>query len=226
MLELGVSPQPEEATFSLPERYAIPLFELLVVDADYVFVSWEISADQLASAAARLGDRGFRNRRLMIVFHEAVEDMPRVLRRELYGETGRWFIRLSRPGGRVLARLGYASGNVFHVLHEAGPVDIPRADLREPAAFDELEVSYGCGQHGRLIMLGTSRTHNAPWPVPALPGPSPAEYYTPRIRAVNAAEEESPVRDLAPSSDRGQVRPSSSSALDLGPVLAGERKEV
>ena len=60
--KLGVSPAPPPAHEALPERYGIPLLELLVVDTAYLFVSWEITPEQLAQAQSAMGgEAGLRN---------------------------------------------------------------------------------------------------------------------------------------------------------------------
>jgi hypothetical protein len=218
MLEIGVSQPPVEAGYVLPEQYGMPLFELLVVDTDYVFISWELTQQQLEQAHNLLGEKAFRNRRLQLRFHAEHASGSVLLERELYGDIGRWFVRISQPGAVVVAQLGYAHGDTFHVFNTAGPVVIPRVELIEPACFEELEVSYGFGMHGRLMLLGTNKRSDSPWPDNLLPPPDMDEYAMPRLAAVKTSAAQTPEPGLPSSLQRGaSPRPSShvSSALGL-----------
>lgn len=216
MLEIGISQQPDEAGFTLPEHYGVPLFELLVVDTDYCYISWEITPHQLDAARSLLGEKAFRNRRLQVRFHDDSVDGPILLERELYGEVGRWFVRLSQPGNIVVADLGYAHGGTFHAFNCAGPVYIPRVDIIEPQHFEELEVSYGYGLHGRLILLGISKREEAAWPKSILPLPGHAEYLMPRLPAQCEHEGHATAASSLSSAALGaSARPSSAYSIEL-----------
>lgn len=226
MLEIGVSQPPVEAGYVLPEQYNMPLFELLVVDTDFVFISWELPQQQLDLARDLLGEHAFRNRRLKLRFHEAHADSPVLLERELYGDIGRWFVRISQPGAAIVAQIGFAHGETFHVFNSAGPVHIPRVELIEPASFEELEVSYGFGAHGRLMLLGTNTRVDLPWPETLLPAPDAAEYALPRLAAVKISAEQLLSAGLPSSAQRGaSPRPSSNMSTALGQTLVGEPAE-
>lgn len=220
MLEIGISQPPDEAGFTLPERYGLPLFELLVVDTDYCYISWEITSNQLDAARSLLGEKAFRNRRLQVRFHEITVDGPVLLERELYGEVGRWFVRLSRPGSIVFADLGYAHGGTFHAFNCSGPVYIPRVDIIEPQYFEELEVSYGYGLHGRLILLGINRRDDAAWPESILPLPGQSEYVMPRLAAQREQGGLGASASALSSAGLGaSARPSSAYSVELSPGL-------
>ncbi len=220
MLEIGVSQPPVEAGYVLPEQYGVPLFELLVVDTDYVFVSWELPRQQLDQARDLLGESAFRNRRLKLRFHDAHDSGTVLIERELYGDIGRWFVRISQPGAAIMAQIGYAHGDTFHVFNTAGPLHIPRISLIEPASFEELEVAYGFGAHGRLMLLGTNTRVDLPWPGTLLPAPDAAEYDMPRLAVVQTTAERTLLAGLPSSSTRGaSPRPSSQMSTELGEVL-------
>ena len=65
-LELGISQAPPPAKAKLPDTYGIPLLELLIVDTAYVFVSWEITPEQLQHARADIGEKSFEQRQLVL----------------------------------------------------------------------------------------------------------------------------------------------------------------
>src|SRR5438105_1084051 len=54
----------------LPQRYGIPLLELLVVDPQFIFISWEITQEQLDASRVALRE-DFARRRLQVVLSEA-----------------------------------------------------------------------------------------------------------------------------------------------------------
>jgi len=181
-LDLGVAAPPQEAVLALPERYGIPLLELLVVDTRYVFVSWEITSEQMAQARLSLGKKAFASRKLKILFHRDTREGEVLLASELFGDIGRWFIRLDHPGTVVLAELLFISGPEGFLLSTAGPLSMPREEVVEPDEYDELRVSYGHGRHGRLILLGLDR-RRASWPHVTLPAPLAGEYTPARLPA-------------------------------------------
>jgi hypothetical protein len=216
MLEIGIAQQPVEAGFTLPERYCIPLLELLVVDTDFCYISWELTEHQLAVARNLLGEKAYRNRRLQVRFHDGSLDGAILLERELYGETGRWFVRLSQPGKLVFAELGYAHGETFHSFNSTGPVHIPRVNIVEPQYFEELEVSYGYGLHGRLLLLGINKREDSAWPEPLLPLPGEAEYVLPRLPALREHTAPGILPDSISSASLGaSARPNSTFSIDL-----------
>ena len=104
VLDLAVGAPPEEVTAALPEQYSTPLLEFLLVDPGYVFISWEITPDQIHEASMALGSAGFSRRRLRIRFHDGSPQGEVFQGQELYGETGRWFIALFRPAAEVFVR--------------------------------------------------------------------------------------------------------------------------
>ena len=124
-LDLAVAAPPQEAVLALPERYGIPLFELLVVDTRYVFVSWEVTADQMDQARLSLGDKAFDSRKLKVLFHRDSREGDALLSSELFGDIGRWFLRLDHPGAAVLAELRFISGSESFLLNTAGPLCMP-----------------------------------------------------------------------------------------------------
>ena len=69
--EAEIASPPDQARASLPERYGIPLLELLVVNTEYVFISWEITDDQLAQARESLGRDAYERRRLLLCLTDA-----------------------------------------------------------------------------------------------------------------------------------------------------------
>ena len=216
MLEIGISQQPEAAGFTLPERYGVPLFELLIVDTDFCYISWELTEHQLGVARNLLGEKAYRNRRLQVRFHDDSLEGPVLLERELYGETGRWFVRVTQPGRLIMAELGYAHGDTFHQCNSAGPILVPRVDIIEPQYFEELEVAYGFGLHGRLMLLGINKHEDASWPEPILPLPGAAEYVMPRLPALREHAASSAVlTGLSSASALASARPSSTYSIEL-----------
>src|SRR5512134_3460338 len=83
-IELGVSPTPPQVQEQLPERYGMPLFELLVVDTRYVFISWEVSAGQLEQTQRELTAPQFAARRLVARFYAADQPATPFAETELY----------------------------------------------------------------------------------------------------------------------------------------------
>jgi hypothetical protein len=158
----------------LPAAYDVPLLELLIVDPYYLFVSWEIPPAQLEQARAALGDKGFNRRQLELRLRGA--DGAGVLSRQaLYGEIGRWFVRHDLTGRAITAELGFCADEQYYALNQAGPVDLPRDFIIEPEQFDELEVRYGSGSGGELVLEGLRRKENEPWPDVQLPAPRISE---------------------------------------------------
>jgi hypothetical protein len=145
----------------LPERYGIPLLELLVVDPYFIFVSWEIAEAQLEQARAIFG-ADFHNRRLRVLLFDVGTD-AQLSARELYGEVGRWFIQLNHPGVWLRAELEYQTGSAALTLNSAGPVFIPRDAPVEPERWEELFVIYGRSEKGELRIESIERDQPA-WP--------------------------------------------------------------
>jgi len=168
-LELGVGSPPLEVQESLPERYNMPLLELLVVDTHYVFISWEVTQQQLAEAAAAFGPETFAKRELVVRFEHAEPPQEIVTKCELFGEAGRWFVELAHPGASIVAVLGFEAGGRFFQLKTAGPIAMPRDQAVEPQEFEELRVAYGLGGRGELVILGLRHRPDAPWPDITLP---------------------------------------------------------
>jgi hypothetical protein len=157
----GTQPPAPELTnhrASLPERYGIPLLELLVVDAHFIFISWEVTTAQLDQARQLFGD-AFDIRRLQVTLTDSETGTP-LGQRELYGDIGRWFIQLSQPGIWLRATLHFRHLELEMQLGEAGPVFIPRDTPLEPERWEELLVTYARSEKGELrldsIEPGTS----------------------------------------------------------------------
>lgn len=72
-------------------------------------------------------------------------------RRELYGESGRWFVQLERPDTLLRAELGFAAAGAWQLLASAGPLHTPRSATVE-ADFIELQVNYGAAADGHLTL--------------------------------------------------------------------------
>jgi hypothetical protein len=174
-LDLGIRRPPESARAALPQAYGIALLELLIVDPEYVFVSWEITAEQLDQTRENLGIRDFEQRRLIIRLRNADNDGEILTEQELYGETGRWFIRHNLAGRRVTAELGFRPAQGFIRLSAAGPVELPRDFVVEPRQFEELHVQYGMGPTGELVIEGVRKREQDAWPEINLPLPSTTE---------------------------------------------------
>jgi hypothetical protein len=132
----------------LPSNYNVPLLELLVVDPYFIFVSWEITAQQLEQARAQFG-KLFEQRRLRIAIVDAISGEQLTIR-ELYGEVGRWFIHLDQPGCWIRAELSFQLGNEALILNRAGNVFVPRDVPVEPEQWDELFVQYSISERGEL----------------------------------------------------------------------------
>jgi len=168
-LKLGVSPAPPPAREALPDRYSIPLFELLIVDTSYLFVSWEITPGQLAQLQSSMGEGAFAQRRLLLrIAAEALPAEP-LLTNELFGEQGRWFIQHGLAGRRIVAELGYEAIGAFHCLQATGSLSLPRNFVIEPSCYDELRVRYGRGKTGELTLLGIESHEDESWPAVSLP---------------------------------------------------------
>jgi hypothetical protein len=153
---LAVAPQPKEAD-TLPEKYGVPALELLVVDPANVFISWEIADIQLDSAKAEMGEL-FDRRKLCLDIQIADESPELLVRIELFGEVGRWFISLPPVGRAIRASLYFDSEGKKYLLRDAGPVVLPRISAVEPESFVELHVAYSLGPGGRLSLAGISRS--------------------------------------------------------------------
>jgi hypothetical protein len=174
-LKLGVSPAPPPAREALPDRYGIPLFELLIVDTSYLFVSWEITPEQLAQAQSTMGEEAFAQRRLLLRIADEAQPTEPLLVSELFGEQGRWFIQHGLAGRRIIAELGYDAAGAFHRLQSTGPLSLPRDFVIEPTGYDELRVRYGRGETGELTLLGIESHEDRGWPAVSLPGPRAAD---------------------------------------------------
>jgi len=152
----------------LPDRYNVPLLELLVVDPQFIFISWEITEGQLAEARTRFGS-DYDSRRLQVVIRHP-EDASVLAERELYGEIGRWFIQLDHPGVWILAELRFVTSGAVLPLLTAGPVFVPRDTPVEPEHWEELFVRYMRGEKG-VLRIEALQPEEAPnWPRIGLPG--------------------------------------------------------
>jgi hypothetical protein len=136
---------------ALPERYGMPLFELLAVDPDFVFVSWELDHEQLKVAREDLGEQHWEQRSLQLRFCLHDEPEAELARRELYGDQGRWFVELRRPDTLLRAELGFSAAAGWHLLASAGPLQTPR-DTPVDGEFIELLVNYGAAPDGQLTL--------------------------------------------------------------------------
>lgn len=174
-VELGIGRAPEPVTAALPESYGLPLLELLIVDTEFAFVSWEITSDQLERARTELGATGFEQRQLVLRVRSANASDRIWAEQELYGERGRWFFRHQSAGMRVIAELGFRREDSFMQLQAAGPVELPRDTVIEPDQYDELHVRYGVGTTGEIMIESTNRLVQAHWPEVNLPQPAPYE---------------------------------------------------
>lgn len=161
---------PEPVRAELPQDYGVPLLELLTVDPYYLFVSWEITSDQLEQARAVLGDAGFQHRQLELLLLDAGSSKL-LARQTLYGEIGRWFIRHNLTGRVIAAKLEFTAGERHFVLNQAGPVSLPRDYIIEPERYDELHVRYGNGADGELVLEGRRHRRGKAWPDVSLPVP-------------------------------------------------------
>ena len=197
-LELGIGRPPEPVRASLPPAYGIPLLELLIVDTEYVFVSWEITASQLEQARAELGAAGFEQRQLVLRLSAANAGGNILAEQELYGEAGRWFLRHGQAGKLVTAELGYRHAHSFKQLQTAGPVELPRDTVIEPKQYDELRVRYGVGSTGELVIESTTKPQQATWPDVRLPQPSPQE-----LAARRQPDSAAPVSGMPGSAELG-----------------------
>jgi hypothetical protein len=168
-LELQVHTEPQLAAARLPELYGVDSFELLVVDPEYAFIAWEITPQALESAERALGAETFGSRVLQLRLYAAAADREALAGFNLYGESGRWFLRTGTPGQAVTAVLGYAAGQQFHELLRRGPVEFPRNTPVETERYAELQVVYERGPQGQLILAGLGRPQSQRWPS-ALPG--------------------------------------------------------
>jgi hypothetical protein len=170
---LRLSPPPPEAA-PLPTAYGMPLFELLVVDPQNVFVSWEITAAQLAATQEYFGPQAFPQRRLTARFYTAQDtDAPRFVT-ELFGEIGRWFVSCEASGQELQAVLAFEAGGRHFPLATAGPVSLPRSSPVEVTQYEELAVQYELLPGGRLL-LSSAKRKTAVSPAVSLPAPVPAD---------------------------------------------------
>jgi len=155
----------------LPERYNIPLFELLVVDSEYVFLSWEITNEQLGQARQTMGNTDFAMRWLIVRF-TALENQPRHIRDyALYGDIGRWFVRLQSPGAKVSGELAFRCRNKYYRLAKTGPVYLPRIHAVEPKSYQEMHVRYVSGPLAELRIEKYERLEPARRPDVSIPLP-------------------------------------------------------
>lgn len=177
-LELGIGSPPAVVSDHLPEVYGRPLFEVLLVDPRYLFISWEVTTGQMQELQARLPSEQYQARKLVVKFMLDGPNGETVNVSELYGEAGRWFIELGRPGANIYASLGYEAGAKYYEFNCAGPLAIPRDTPVEPTEYQELRVAYGLGQHGELVLLGLRHKSAASWPDITLP-PGPYESVLP-----------------------------------------------
>ena len=187
--ELGIRHTPGHTSRPLPDRYKVPLFELLVVDPEYLFVSWEIPESQLDQARGSLGQSAFDNRRLMVRLRDEDDHRRIAASLELYGEQGRWFFGHGLAGRWVTAELGFVSDDRFLHLNSAGPIFIPRNFIIEPGCFEELTVDYTLGTTGELVINDVGRVTDAPWPDPLPPLEGmfpPAPGHTGPVRGTDA----------------------------------------
>jgi hypothetical protein len=150
---LPVDPNPLVRRDTLPDRYGLPLLELLIVDPYFVFISWEITSQQLEDAQQWLG-RGFDGRRLMVALSDA-ESATLITQRELYGDIGRWFVELNSPGVWLSSRLYFTSETGDFDLIQAGPAFVPRDTPVEPQRWEELQVTYAQSEKGELRLVAT-----------------------------------------------------------------------
>jgi hypothetical protein len=170
-LELGVSSAPPEAGVELPERYNLPLLELLVVDPQYVFISWEVTTQQVEDARLHFGDDLFNQRRLVLRLLDASSGET-LMAQELYGELGRWFIGHTLAGRLVKGSLCFRAGTEYFPLVETGKLELPRDYTLEPERFDEMSIEYGFGPTGELVILELNPRCDLPWPELVLPHPA------------------------------------------------------
>ena len=173
-LELGICAPPEQAGDKLPERYGTPQLEVLVVDPEYLFLSWEITGSQLDDSRRSLGSQLFDARRLVAIV-ENKSGNP-LAEYELYGELGRWFIRHTLFGERIRLKLLYKAGVEQVELYATGFLELPRISPVEPDYYQEIEVIYGIGIKGQLILRGFMEDKTAAWPKVSLK--LPAELFT------------------------------------------------
>jgi hypothetical protein len=168
-IELGISTPPPQAEESLPERYGIPLFEALIVDPEYIFLSWEVTEEQLRIARDLFGSKGFLVRRMIAVLEN--EHGGVLAEYELYGETGRWFIRHNQFGEIVRFKLKFTALGQTLELNETKLLQLPRIYAVEPEFYQEIEVIYGIGGKGQLVLKGFLEDKTAPWPSVTLEPP-------------------------------------------------------
>ncbi len=161
-LELGISTPPAQAEESLPERYGVPQLEVLIVDPEYLFLCWEISEEQIQQARQQFGQQLFQSRRLVAVVENSFGSA--LAEYELYGEQGRWFIRHTQFGEQVRIRLMFKSRKQTFELYLTGLVQLPRVIPVEPDYYQEIEVIYGIGSKGQLVLKGILEDSTAPWP--------------------------------------------------------------
>jgi hypothetical protein len=164
------APQVVASKAHLPERYGVPLLELLVVDPYFVFISWEITEQQLDQARSMFGAE-FNNRRLRVRLSNA-ETGGELSSRELYGDIGRWFIQLNVPGVWLRAELQYLAGGDSMELNSAGPVFVPRDAPVEPECWEELFVNYSRSEKDELRIESIEREGSAAWPKITLEPPT------------------------------------------------------
>lgn len=113
---------PEPGDFSLPESYGMDLFHILVFDPNSAYVFWEISAELLASLAAKHRAR-WDERRLCV---RALARDGRFVQQELYGDRGSYYFELGFAGQRAVVSLGFLVDGGFEQVMPPRTVQFPR----------------------------------------------------------------------------------------------------
>lgn len=148
----------------LPDLHGLPLFEFAVVDPEWAFVSWEVTPAQREAARLAFGDEWYGQRRLSLVIGGAAHDHE-LARTDLFGDHGRWFMRLNAPGTLAVARIGFEARGARYELASAGPLQFPRVEPVEPDRFNELQVAYAVDFSGRLSIATVRGRSTAQLPV-------------------------------------------------------------
>src|SRR5437773_665937 len=92
-LELQVHAEPSLAAATLPDLYGVDSFDFLIVDPEFAFASWEITPAALHAAELSLGPADFSTRALQLRLYASGMDGPALAGFNLFGESGRWFLR-------------------------------------------------------------------------------------------------------------------------------------
>lgn len=156
----------------LSDLHGMPLFEFAVVDPEWAFLSWEVTAAQREASRLAYGDDWFAKRRLSVIVGNANHDHE-LARVDLYGDHGRWFMRLGAPGALAVARLGFEAQGARYELASAGPLQFPRTEPIEPEKYVELQVAYGVDFSGRLNIAAVRTRRASHFPVGAVPEQAP-----------------------------------------------------